>query len=489
MNYRPVALTFQSSMGSGNFGIFATVSHTNARPTGTAGLPINNGIANGVSLSRYPSFYWSIKTDKSMDGVTYNLDLTAAGDTTISLPDIGQNQVKIIRRSGTAYDVNNTWALLGNSGSYDNVVSNGIPTVIAINATSGLSPSGTIFTYGTRSKLVILNQIPNLTTGGYGVIIMVSMSTPPVFGGNVGTLTFTAVSSNTQAATVAVNKDIVIVTRLSANFVVITVTATDVDGSSITTNFNITNVSCWGNLISGSVTYAGTTAFPISAATITLTPETGASFLATSSPSGKFEMIKSTGTYTLTASKTGNWGGCTAADALLVTRHVVGLSLLTGLPLQAADVNASGSVTAADALLITRRVVGLDTAFAAGDWVFTSQHVSVSSADTTVNIPGLCIGDVNASYTPSSGPAFTKDNILVPIQFGLPMQEPVTIEIYNALGEKKRTLIQNEMMSTGCNQIYWDGSDDSGISITKGVYYYRIQAGNIQMRKQVLVVK
>jgi hypothetical protein len=159
--------------------------------------------------------------------------------------------------------------------------------------------------------------------------------------------------------------------------------------------------------VSGTVAYS-TSGTPIGNATVRLTPATGTALTVTSSATGTYSIANvPAGTYTLTATKTGNWGGVTGGDALIVARHAAGIALLTGLPLTAADVNNSASVTAADALLIVRRAAGLDASFAAGDWVFASQSVTVASA-VTANVTGLAVGDVNASYTPSTGTAFAK---------------------------------------------------------------------------------
>jgi hypothetical protein len=47
--------------------------------------------------------------------------------------------------------------------------------------------------------------------------------------------------------------------------------------------------------------------------------------------------------------------------------------------------------------------------FAAGDWVFSSQAITVAGANLSQDLSGLAVGDVNASYVPSaSGGAFTK---------------------------------------------------------------------------------
>ncbi len=52
-------------------------------------------------------------------------------------------------------------------------------------------------------------------------------------------------------------------------------------------------------------------------------------------------------------------GHIDVADAILILRHIVGLSTLTGIGLVAADVNIDGQVDVADAILILRYIVGL----------------------------------------------------------------------------------------------------------------------------------
>ena len=161
------------------------------------------------------------------------------------------------------------------------------------------------------------------------------------------------------------------------------------------------------HIVSGKVSYANTAVTPIGSATVTLT---GTALTATSSATdGTFSIANvPAGTYTLTASKTGNWGGVNAGDALIIANYTVGNTTLTALPTLAADVNASGSINAGDALQVLLRVVGNITTFGAGDWVFNSQSVTVGTSDLTGQIiSGLCVGDVNASYT-TTGTAFAK---------------------------------------------------------------------------------
>lgn len=249
LNYRPAALTFVVSsifLAGGNYGVIATVSHTPSRPTGTAGLPIHNGVADGVDLAKYPSFLWSIKTDHDMGNSVFDLELTAAGFDTnqISLADLGLNRIKIIRRTGFVGDTLNQWNLQGSRDSYDNKISSGVPTVIAIGANSGLSPAAAIFTYGLKSNLAVVNAITDKTLNDNPIANRtIKIKLGNVFTGNTGALTYTAVSANTAivTATMIGTTDTLQVKGLRAGGpIVVTVTAKDVDNSQISTTFNVT---------------------------------------------------------------------------------------------------------------------------------------------------------------------------------------------------------------------------------------------------------
>jgi len=75
------------------------------------------------------------------------------------------------------------------------------------------------------------------------------------------------------------------------------------------------------------------------------------------------------------------------------------------------------------------------------------------------------------------------------IRYGLPHQASVTMEIYNMLGVKVRTLLHGETMSAGVHQMSWDGKNDAGVSVTSGVYLYRIVAGSFQSTMKMMMLK
>jgi hypothetical protein len=63
------------------------------------------------------------------------------------------------------------------------------------------------------------------------------------------------------------------------------------------------------------------------------------------------------------------------------------------------------------------------------------------------------------------------------IQFGVPRDSKIQIIIYDILGRKVKTLVDN-LMAPGTYRATWDGRDDNGLGVASGVYLYRIVAKN-----------
>jgi hypothetical protein len=74
------------------------------------------------------------------------------------------------------------------------------------------------------------------------------------------------------------------------------------------------------------------------------------------------------------------------------------------------------------------------------------------------------------------------------IEYSLPERSQVTIEVFNVLGQRVRTLV-NETKPAGIYRIEWDGVDDAGKSVSTGVYLYRLQAGDVVHTKKMLLIK
>ncbi|MBI4536177.1 MAG: T9SS type A sorting domain-containing protein [Ignavibacteriae bacterium] len=69
------------------------------------------------------------------------------------------------------------------------------------------------------------------------------------------------------------------------------------------------------------------------------------------------------------------------------------------------------------------------------------------------------------------------------IEYTLPASETVTLKIYNLLGQEVKTLV-NESQAPGRYTVRFDAS-----SLSSGVYFYRLQAGQFSELKKMLLVK
>jgi hypothetical protein len=74
------------------------------------------------------------------------------------------------------------------------------------------------------------------------------------------------------------------------------------------------------------------------------------------------------------------------------------------------------------------------------------------------------------------------------IEYKLPSRTQVTIEIFNVLGQKVRTLV-NETKAAGSYSTEWDGIDDAGKAVSTGVYLYRYSAGEVVQTKKMMLLK
>jgi len=72
------------------------------------------------------------------------------------------------------------------------------------------------------------------------------------------------------------------------------------------------------------------------------------------------------------------------------------------------------------------------------------------------------------------------------IAYSLDSECHVTLEIFNSLGQKVRTIVDSKQ-AAGSHTVVWDGTDEHGEMASSGAYYYRIQADDsVGSRKLIL---
>ena len=75
------------------------------------------------------------------------------------------------------------------------------------------------------------------------------------------------------------------------------------------------------------------------------------------------------------------------------------------------------------------------------------------------------------------------------IKYELPQAADVELTVYNVVGQAVRTLVA-EYQSAGRYAVEWDATNDSGHSLSSGMYFYRLQAGGeFRAVKKMLLLK
>jgi len=74
------------------------------------------------------------------------------------------------------------------------------------------------------------------------------------------------------------------------------------------------------------------------------------------------------------------------------------------------------------------------------------------------------------------------------IYYSLKTDDQVSIEIYNLLGQKVKTLLNGKVRS-GDHSLVWDGKDDSGKPVSSGIYFYKMASGRFTSSRKMILMK
>jgi len=94
------------------------------------------------------------------------------------------------------------------------------------------------------------------------------------------------------------------------------------------------------------------------------------------------------------------------------------------------------------------------------------------------------IPDVFALYQNYPNPF----NPVTSIVYDIPEASDVTIEIYNIMGQRVRTLV-NKHQEPKRYTVQWNGTNDRGAALSSGMYIYRIQAKDFSAVKKLILMK
>ena len=74
------------------------------------------------------------------------------------------------------------------------------------------------------------------------------------------------------------------------------------------------------------------------------------------------------------------------------------------------------------------------------------------------------------------------------IIYSIPSSVPITLEIYNTLGQVVR-VFNPDQKQAGTYSVTWDGYNDQGYLMPSGIYIYTLTAGDFSDQKKMLLIK
>jgi len=75
------------------------------------------------------------------------------------------------------------------------------------------------------------------------------------------------------------------------------------------------------------------------------------------------------------------------------------------------------------------------------------------------------------------------------IEFDLSRSERLNLDIYNILGQKVKSLIDDKSLRAGKYTYLWHGQDNNGNPAASGVYFYTLRMGNVSESKRMLLLR
>jgi hypothetical protein len=111
---------------------------------------------------------------------------------------------------------------------------------------------------------------------------------------------------------------------------------------------------------------------------------------------------------------------------------------------------------------------------------------------TTWNFPLDDVGDDDLSIPSGFSLSQNYPNPFNPsttIQFLLPATASVTLEIFDLVGIRVRTLVGGQRMNPGRHSEVWNGLDEDGLPVPSGTYVYRLRTGDRAFSRTMTLLK
>jgi hypothetical protein len=175
-----------------------------------------------------------------------------------------------------------------------------------------------------------------------------------------------------------------------------------------------------------------------------------------------------------------SWSGSSWVETEADTSKYVGDKLVEEVRnhIQSAQVDRTQYTWDGDCM-----VADLDQVWQDGAWVNEMRCVYVCGSGSGI-LSESEQGPVAYSLAQNYPNPFNASTV---IRYSLDRGSPVTITVYNLLGQTV-TVLDEAYRAAGVHETTWDGADRSGHAVPSGIYFYRLAAGEFnEVRKMVLL--
>ncbi len=133
----------------------------------------------------------------------------------------------------------------------------------------------------------------------------------------------------------------------------------------------------------------------------------------------------------------------------------------------------------------------IEVAFAVmGATDLTELNTTSDAAQEFYDNPPIAIYTDDAAIVDQFGLAQNYPNPFNPqtsISYSIPATGDVAVDVFNALGQKVRTLVR-ESQTAGQHTVQWNGLDDLGNPVASGIYLYRLKLDRkVDLKKMILI--
>ena len=123
---------------------------------------------------------------------------------------------------------------------------------------------------------------------------------------------------------------------------------------------------------------------------------------------------------------------------------------------------------------LTHRTAGMRTAVAGTGWIPAKEDPPTATRRDPGKVPGVAINCFNPETR---------------IRFALPEEAQIQLCVYNALGQRIRTLANGLIYAAGTHDVLWDGRDDRGQPAGSGVFFCRLQSERFSQTRKMLLIR